>query len=136
MKIITRIQDDAFNKNVVPSIVKIKSMVRLKELYKYTKGKLPMKKFLWNNYHLVLDDVVKVIDRYFIAHNCGGIITIEIDPLEKINGFNLLSIVQLIDNGNMNVKGIHLVDLSMKYLQSQINLIYKVYMKGGLHYGN
>ena len=95
-----------------------------------------MKEYLLKYYGVVLEEVLKDIHNKFIVNKNGNYSIIEVSPTIKVNDYLYDNIVRLIDYGNVEVKGLHLVDESMKNIQSQLYVIYNLYEKGGLKYGN
>ena len=119
--------DSEFVKEFIPKIItaRVGWLVKRKNLNK-------MNKFLKAQYGITVDDIVanlrfsvnKVAKAYSISVNNN---IKEPKSQEKI-----ISLVKLLDYGNLEIKGQDIVHSSMLYVNANLNAIYKAYMlKGG-----
>jgi len=93
-----------------------------------------MQEYLKDNYKLSIEDVIsqlatkgfsysKVKDLYIIRVN---------DNIKETKSQEKLStLIRLIDYGNLDIRGVHLIDSTLNYIKSNILNIYRIYqMKG------
>lgn len=134
MKIITDIKDSQFVSETLPRLVKVYVMDNLNKMHRL-KQDLEMRKHLKKNYNLDLNEICSNIDKYLkVIEYTDAHHLVEIDSTQTIgdSNYNIDTIIRLIDYGNSDVKGLSLVNETMKYIQSELADFYTMYMKGGL----
>jgi len=122
------ILDEDFIERLVPEII----ITRVRTLAKDKSAK-KMNDYLKKQYNISLEDIInqvkfstnKVLNKYTLSINDN--------IFEKETNIRLLSLIKLIDYGNLEIKGINIFNSSMNYIKNNIKSIYKFYqLKGGM----
>ena len=116
-----------FIKEFIPQII----VARVKSLVKSENVK-QMNKFLKSNYAIDIDDVINALK--FSINKVSNIYSSSVSNVakERKSQEKVITLVKLIDYGNLHVKGLNIVNSSMNYVNNNIKVIYKHYMmKGG-----
>lgn len=140
MKIVSTYQDERFAREIIPRLIRLQVKDNLNKCMQ-SKEDLKIKSYIRTKYDEEFGQIIETLlhnkDAFIINKN-GKQYIIEINPniVVKTNGLSLESLIRMIDYGNLDVKGLHIVDSAMKYVQLMINDVYRLYMKGGLSSGN
>lgn len=121
------IYDDNFVKVYLPILT-----VMLIKYYASMKNLKPINDYLKKNYQITVDDVLDSIKLSF--NKCNNVCSLSIDNniIEPKSQEKVIALVKLIEYGNLDVKGLHVVDSTFRYIQSHLKEIYTTYkMKGG-----
>lgn len=89
-----------------------------------------MNKYLQDNFKLSIDTVVDtLLKKGFNFNKVKHTYTITINYAirEPMTGLKIDSLVRLIDFGNTEIKGIHLIDTAIDYISNNILNIYRLY---------
>lgn len=81
-------------------------------------------------------DILMLAINTMLIHRYLDSVTMEVDNILEIDGMKLSSLVELIDNGNMELRGHHIFDSSLLYIKKNIAMIckeYLVYIGGALN---
>lgn len=81
-------------------------------------------------------DILMLAVNTMLIHRYLDRVTMEIDNMIEIDGIKLSSLVELIDNGNIELRGQHIFDNSLLYIKKNIAMIckeYLVYIGGALN---
>ena len=81
-------------------------------------------------------DILMLAVNTMLIHRYLDRVTMEIDNMIEIDGIKLSSLVELIDNGNIALRGQHIFDNSLLYIKKNIAMIckeYLVYIGGALN---
>ena len=136
MKIISTFKDEIFASRVIPQLV-INAINDTLYVTIRNKEHKAMKDYLEKEYEIDFEEIYEsmTLDS-FISTKTNGRYFIEINSFERVSNtnVNLKYILNFIDNGNLDVKGLHIVDKSMRYIQENLENIYQVYLKGGIQW--
>lgn len=136
MKIVSTFKDEIFASRVIPQLV-INAINDTLYVVVRNKEHKAMKDYLEKEYKANFEEIYKSITLdSFISTKVNGRYFIEINSFERISNtnVNLKYTLNFIDNGNLDVKGLHIVDKSMRYIQENLGNIYQVYLKGGIQW--
>lgn len=81
-------------------------------------------------------DILMLAVNTMLIHRYLDRVTMEIDNMIELDGIKLSSLVELIDNGNIELRGHHIFDSSLLYIKKNIAMIckeYLVYIGGALN---
>ena len=81
-------------------------------------------------------DILMLAINTMLVHRYLDSVTMEVDNILEIDGMKLSSLVELIDNGNIELRGQHIFDSSLLYIKKNIAMIckeYLVYIGGALN---
>ena len=136
MKIVSTYQDERFAREIIPKLIRLKINNNLNKCVQ-SKKDIKMRGYIGTRYGEEFDQIMKTLtcnENAFIINKNGKQYIVEINPniIVKSSGLSLEFLVRMIDYGNLDVKGLHIVDSAMKYVQLMIDDIYRLYMKGGL----
>ena len=93
-----------------------------------------MNTYLSGKYNIYIVDIIDAFCKNISFQKYKNYIyDICVDTNAIINGLNLSTLVNTIDYGNFEVKGIHLFDTVLNYIQVNLNFIYRHYLKGGFN---
>lgn len=117
--------DDVFEESFIkylPAVI----ISRAKHLARGYRAK-KMNEYLLENYQVTIQDILKQIE--FLVNKRGNQWTVSVDNniYETKTNLKLISLIKLIDYGNVQVKGIHIVDSSLKYVMKNLKRIYRLY---------
>lgn len=91
-----------------------------------------MDKFLKDTYGI---DVQTIVDNIKIKVSKGNghwIVGIDTNNVEKKSQEKVISLVKLIEYGNLEIRGLHVIDDAFRYIKEHLYALYKLYMmKGG-----
>ena len=120
--------DEEFVSKFIPGIVKERALLLSKRA-----NTILMDEYLQSNYKISIENIINQL-RFNINH-FGNIYSISVNNniKESKSQERLSSLVKLIDSGNREIGGLHIVDSSMSYIKSHLKAIYNYYqMKGGM----
>ena len=131
MYIISEFKDKFFNEVVIPILIKKQYQGNVNKL-KNDKSKLLMEDYLEENFNLTFQDIIDNLLDFISVSEVNGkhIIKIDKDRNYPDRDFTFSSIINLIDNGNLSVKGLHLLDNAMKYIQNKLWYIHNMCERG------
>lgn len=133
MKIISYIQDDNFNTIIIPKLLKINLYNKYKKLIKDKKIK-SINNYLELNFKLIFIDILNVLLNNIHIYNVNDKTVLTIENNVKIKEYNLDTLLRLIDFGNLEFKGLNLFNTAFKSVQNNLNIAYKIYLKGGFNF--
>ena len=129
---LNKISSEEFIEEYIPIIIESK----IQSNYVNNKRR-PIYKYIKDTYKISMSSLIrKVVDslQFNIYDNYE---VISINPNIFIKNDKLISLVKLVDFGNLNIKGTKLFSSSMKWLQDNIEGIYAFYQSTkGVGYGN
>jgi hypothetical protein len=137
MIIFTSIKDERFLKEKVPKLIKTYALERFYKL-KSTGIHNLMDEYLLKQFKTSIEKVLENLDEIIIIYKIGTLYTIELDSsVTNTHHISIYRLVQLIDFGNTDVKGLHIVDKTFNFIQVNLQMIYNLEMKGvSIEYGN
>ena len=121
------ILDENFIKEFVPQIIRSKAFSLAKK-----RNVSQMNEYLKKNFDLTIDEVIEQIR--FSFNHYGNIYSLAINNniYEEKTNEKVISLVKLIDYGNLEVKGLNIINSSMYYVNNNLKGLYRYYqMKGG-----
>lgn len=120
------ILDENFIKGFVPQIIISRVLLLAKK-----KNTLQMNEYLKKTFNLNIEEVIKQI-RFSVNHyNDVYSLAINSNIFEEKTKEKVISLVKLIDYGNLEVKGLNIVNSSMYYVNNNLKSLYTYYqMKG------
>lgn len=134
MKIISKYKDENFAKVTIPQLI-INTINDTLYVVIKNEEHLAMSEYLKDNYDIDFEEVFKEItlDKFLVT-KINGQYMIQLDARIKLHlkGHTLVYILNLIDEGNLDVKGLHIVDKAFKYVKSNLEDIYRLHLKGGI----
>ena len=130
MKIFTSIKDERFLKEKVPKLIKINALERFYRLKPTGVHKL-MDEYLLKQFKTSIEKVLENLDKIILIYKTGTLYTIELDSsVTNTHHISIYGLIQLIDFGNIDVKGLHIVDKAFNYIQNNLQMIYNLEVKG------
>lgn len=134
MKIISKYKDENFAKVTIPQLI-INTINDTLYVVIKNEEHLAMSDYLKDNYDIDFEEVFKevTLDKFLVT-KINGQYMVQLDPRIKLHlkGYTLVYILTLIDGGNLDVKGLHIVDKAFKYVKSNLEDIYRLHLKGGI----
>lgn len=121
--------DEQFASVFIPRLVnKYVNNLYLKEITK------KMDSYLNLNYGVSLNEILHSFLANMSVYKSGGIFILEANKNEYMPNTSIKyeMFIRLIDNGNLEVKGLHLVDTTYNYFKNHMYFLYEMYAKGGL----
>lgn len=80
-------------------------------------------------------DVASIVEQLEIATNkspTAWVISISNNNFDKKSQEKIITLVKLIEYGNLEIKGLHVIEEAFKYIKEHVYALYKLYvMKGG-----
>ena len=96
-----------------------------KQLIKNKNSK--MDKYLKKNYQLSILDINNYLDMLRVDKcKLGYIIHADI-PYKTAQGYYVREIFHIISYGNLDIKGLHIIDGALDYIKCNINTLYRLY---------
>ena len=120
------ILDEEFIREFVPQVIRSRALILAKK-----KNTLQMNEYLKRNFNLTIEDVIKQV-RFLINHYSNVYsLAINSSIFEEKTKEKIISLVKLIDYGNLEVKGLNIINSSMYYVNNNLKSLYRYYqMKG------
>ena len=88
--------------------------------------------FLKDKYKIDVMTILKEMSFSINKYNNTRTVSINNNTYDEKSQEKIISLLKLIEYGNLRVKGLHIIDRAFKYIKSHINELYKLYiMKGG-----
>lgn len=120
------LSEEFINNFVVKALkLKIASSLSKKDL-------TSMNEYLKNMFQTDVDSIIKQIDFSINKYNNTWTVSINNNIEEEKSQEKLISMLKLIEYGNLKVKGLNVINNSFKFVKNHIVELYKLYlMKGG-----
>lgn len=123
--------DDIFDKDFIENYIPFVILSRIKSVAK-KKNLNHINEFLKRNYSITVDDVLNAIEFSINKYSKVYSIIINNNIIEQKSKEKVISLVKLIEYGNLEVKGTNLINSSFLYIKNHLNEIYMSYIvKGG-----
>jgi len=110
-------------------------MRALKEKIKnnvHSKNTTALNEFLETTYGINIDKVLNSIEFSKSLYDTVWVVSINDNTIEEKSQEKVISLVKLIEYGNLKVKGLNVINDAFKYIKSHLDVLYKFYqMKGG-----
>ena len=116
------ILDEEFVKDFVPKIIIIRASNFIKR-----KNTIMMNEYLRKNFDISLEDVINQLKFSFNQYNNMYSLSINANIYENKSHEKLISLVKLIDSGNLEVKGLNIINSSMYYVKENLKGLYALY---------
>lgn len=116
------ILDEEFVKDFVPKIIIIRASNFIKR-----KNTIMMNEYLRKNFDISLEDVINQLKFSFNQYNNMYSLSIDANIYENKSHEKLISLVKLIDSGNLEVKGLNIINSSMYYVKENLKGLYALY---------
>lgn len=121
------ILDEEFISKFVPQIIVSRAL-----LLASSKTTHQMNEYLKKNFKLPINDILKQLKFSTNRVNDTYLLIIDENVFEKSSNIRLISLIKLIDYGNLEVKGLNIINKSIDYVINNIKGLYQYYlMKGG-----
>ena len=90
--------------------------------------KSAMHTYIKEHYNLNFSDINKYLDKLRIDRYAFGYV-IHCDISDKTaNGYYLREIFHVISYGNLEIKGLHIIDGALDYIRKNANVLYRLYL--------
>lgn len=132
MELISNIGNEDFNNNILPSLV-YRALCTNYNLCVRDKRLIPMNEYLVKNYDITIKELLDAINGNIVANNRGNQCVIFINSNVLVKDKQLGGLLRLVDNGNLEIKGVHLFDSSFNYVGNRIDTFYNYYKIGGFN---
>ena len=116
------ILDEEFVKDFVPKIIIIRASNFIKR-----KNTIMMNEYLRKKFDISLEDVINQLKFSFNQYNNMYSLSINANIYENKSHEKLISLVKLIDSGNLEVKGLNIINSSMYYVKENLKGLYALY---------
>lgn len=130
MKLISNIKNEYFNGVILPTLV-YKVMCSEYNHFIENKRIVGMNDYLLDEYKITVKDILDEIKGNILVSKSGDKYNVFVDNNIKMGELFVDNLMRLVDNGNMEIKGLHLFDTAFKYVEKRIDIFYNYYMKGG-----
>ena len=91
-----------------------------------------MDKFLEETYGINVQTIIDNIKIKASKVNDHWSVSIDNNIIEPKSQEKVISLVKLIEYGNLEIRGLHIIDASFRYIKKHLYALYKLYvMKGG-----
>lgn len=116
------ILDEEFIHKFVPQVIRSRALLLAKK-----RNTTQMNEYLKKNFNITIEEVIKQI-RFSINHY-SNIYSLAINNniYEEKTNEKVISLVKLIDYGNLEVKGLNIVNSSMYYINNNLKGLYRYY---------
>ena len=131
MYIVSEYKEEFFNFYVIPTLIKKQFKGNINKL-RHDKLKLIMEEYILDKYDISFNDILTNLINFISVHEVNGKYIISIDNIRNFPEVDekFSTITSLIDNGNLEVKGLHLLDSAMRYIQNNIKYIHFMCERG------
>lgn len=116
------IYDEKFVKEYIPKII----LSRIRGL-RVKKDVSKINEFLMKTYNIDIDDVIDAIEFSINKNNHIYSVSIDNNTIEENSQEKVISLVKLIDYGNLHIKGLDLINSSFNYIRNYFKAIYRSY---------
>lgn len=131
MYIISTYKEKFFNETVLPILIKRQFKNNVDRL-KDHKETLKMEEYIKENFDVDFQDVSNNLLKFISVSEVNGKYIIRIDKNKNYpeKNFKFITLTNLIDNGNLSIKGLHLLDSAMSFIQQRIDHIHNMCERG------
>lgn len=135
MKVFIEIKDESFVHNEFIRYLHMEIVQNYNKI-KYSFPCRKMDDYLKSHYATDVENIVYNFPLFIKIYKFGQGYILTIDEALKNGDVLYSTLISLIDNGNMQIKGLHLFDTSLIYVYNRRKRIYHLYVKGVSVVGN
>lgn len=123
--------DEHLSKEFIENFV-IKALMLKIEASVIDANTIKMDKFLEDTYGINVQTIIDSIKIKASKVNSHWSVSIDNNIIEPKSQEKVISLVKLIEYGNLEIRGLHIIDASFRYIKKHLYALYKLYvMKGG-----
>ena len=121
------ILDEEFISKFIPQIIISKALWLSKRM-----NTQKMNEYLKSQFNLSIEEILKQLKFSTNHYNDTYSLRVDNNAYEEKSQEKLISLIKLIDYGNLDVRGLNIINLAIAYVSKNIKGLYKYYqMKGG-----